>query len=207
MNSTKTISKETISKAIDNLRFPMAVMVVAIHCYYFNTQNINALPGKWKDVVDWVINICSIVLTDCAVPMFFVISGYLFFLRHDGKFTWTQYKGQMLKKCKTLLLPFLIWNILGALSYPSRFIDATLVDKLLGFWSLRMGKLVRALGRTIVVFTRLVRSDAVQPGYLQDNKENRNLVHSSNGDSTNSYEQCDFVSRIFWLGPIMVQPW
>lgn len=67
MNVTKNIKKEILSKAIDNLRFPMAVMVVAIHCYYFNLQNINALPGKWAGVVEWVINICSIVLTDCAV--------------------------------------------------------------------------------------------------------------------------------------------
>lgn len=68
----------------------------------------------------------------------FVISGYLFFLRQDDGFTWAQYKAKMLRKCKILLLPFFIWNILGALSYPSRFIDATLTEKLLGFWSQRM---------------------------------------------------------------------
>lgn len=60
--------------------------------------------------------------------MFFVISGYLFFLRQDDGFTWAQYKAKMLRKCKILLLPFFIWNILGALSYPSRFIDATLTE-------------------------------------------------------------------------------
>lgn len=132
------IDKEIISKVIDNLRFPMAVMVVAIHCYYFNTQNINVLYGKMGGVIEWIINICSIVLTDCAVPLFFVISGYLFFLRQDGELTWVQYKSKMLKKCKTLLLPFFIWNILGALSYPVRFIDATWGEKILGFWSQRM---------------------------------------------------------------------
>lgn len=132
------LDKNSISKAIDNLRLPMAIMVVAIHCYFFNSLNINALPSKWGVFVEWIINICSIVLTDCAVPMFFVISGYLFFLRQDDGFTWAQYKAKMLRKCKILLLPFFIWNILGALSYPSRFIDATLTEKLLGFWSQRM---------------------------------------------------------------------
>lgn len=131
------LDNDSISKAIDNLRFPMAVMVVAIHCYYFNLQHINAYQEN-GGVIEWVINICSIVLTDCAVPMFFVISGYLFFLRQDGELTWTQYKGKMLKKCKTLLLPFFIWNILGALSYPGHFIDATLAEKLLGLWSQRL---------------------------------------------------------------------
>lgn len=46
MQNRIMIDKEIISKVIDNLRFPMAVMVVAIHCYYFNTQNINVLYGK-----------------------------------------------------------------------------------------------------------------------------------------------------------------
>ena len=97
--------------------------------------------------------------------MFFVISGYLFFLRQDDGFTWAQYKAKMLRKCKILLLPFFIWNILGALSYPSRFIDATLTEKLLGFWSQRM---------------EWGSWDAFQPFHLLDNKANRNLVHSRN---------------------------
>ena len=41
------LDKNSISKAIDNLRLPMAIMVVAIHCYFFNSLNINALPSKW----------------------------------------------------------------------------------------------------------------------------------------------------------------
>lgn len=40
------LDKDSISKAIDNLRFPMAIMVVAIHCYFFNLLNINTLPSK-----------------------------------------------------------------------------------------------------------------------------------------------------------------
>lgn len=109
------LDKNSISKAIDNLRLPMAIMVVAIHCYFFNSLNINALPSKWGGVfVEWIINICSIVLTDCAVPMFFVISGYLFFLRQDDGFTWAQYKAKMLRKCKTLLLPIFHLEHLGS---------------------------------------------------------------------------------------------
>ena len=60
--------------------------------------------------------------------MFFVISGYLFFLRQDDGFTWAQYKAKMLRKCKIVLLLFLILNMLGAFSYLSRFIDSTLTD-------------------------------------------------------------------------------
>ena len=45
------LDKNSISKAIDNLRLPMAIMVVAIHCYFFNSLNINALPSKWGGYV------------------------------------------------------------------------------------------------------------------------------------------------------------
>ena len=78
------------------------------------------------------------------------------FLRQDDGFTWAQYKAKMLRKCKTLLLPFFIWNILGALSYPSRFIDATLL-KIIGIWMSEdgMGKLGRTLGWAIVVLRDL----------------------------------------------------
>lgn len=66
------LDKNSISKAIDNLRLPMAIMVVAIHCYFFNSLNINALPSKWGGVfVEWIINICSIVLTGlCGAHVF-----------------------------------------------------------------------------------------------------------------------------------------
>lgn len=38
-------TREQQSRAIEILRFPLASLVVAIHCYYFNTQCINTLSG------------------------------------------------------------------------------------------------------------------------------------------------------------------
>lgn len=53
MNTAKIVNKEIISQAIDNLRFPMAVMVVAIHCYYFKNgiidwERVNTILQKQK---------------------------------------------------------------------------------------------------------------------------------------------------------------
>lgn len=139
-----TIAKQIIddrgvrSKAIEILRFPLALMVVAVHCYYFNTQNINVLQSEYGSIiVKWIINICSIVLTDCAVPMFYVISGYLFFIKQDS-YTWTEYKNKILKKCRTLLLPYLIWNIIAIIVYPEQFFNVSVIEKILGFWSRRV---------------------------------------------------------------------
>lgn len=131
-------AKEVQSKSIEVLRFPMAVMVVMIHCYYFNTQSFNCSPTELGGViVKWIINFLSIVITDCAVPIFYVISGYLYFIKID-EYTWGEYKDKIRKKLITLLLPYFVWNILGIIAYPMQFMGASFIDKILGFWSQRM---------------------------------------------------------------------
>lgn len=77
------------------------------------------------------------MLTDCAVPLFYVISGYLYFLKSDS-FTWQGYRNKISKKCVTLLLPYFVWNVIGIIAYPHGFLDASLSEKLLGFWSCKM---------------------------------------------------------------------
>lgn len=72
----------TDSKKIDELRFPMAVMVVAIHSYividgwsYTNIVN----QGIGSNVAHFFMIAIAHVLAHVAVPTFFLISGYLFF--------------------------------------------------------------------------------------------------------------------------------
>lgn len=71
------------SQTIDWLRFPLAVAVVFIHSfgikeYTLPSLNISSLTGM--DVYN-LIRICfSNVLTHVAVPTFYLISGFLFFL-------------------------------------------------------------------------------------------------------------------------------
>lgn len=52
-------------------------------------------------------------LTEVAVPMFFMISGF-FFLGKDY-YSWTKYRSMIQKKTKTLLIPFVFWNVVGLL--------------------------------------------------------------------------------------------
>lgn len=131
--------KERQSRAIEVLRFPLAVMVVAIHCYYFNTQKLNHLEldgqtGIMISAVHSMIDLCSIVLTDCAVPLFFVVSGYLYFLKKPDM-TMRENFIKIKNKCITLGLPYIVWNVMGVLAYPGRFIEADATHRLLGFWS------------------------------------------------------------------------
>lgn len=56
----------------------------------------------------WIAN-----LTEVAVPLFFIISGFFFLGReYDTCFL---YKNMIAKKAKTLFVPFVFWNLIGLL--------------------------------------------------------------------------------------------
>ena len=65
---------------------------------------------------DWyyyIITFFSEVLPRIGVPLFFLISGFLFFYRKD--FNSMVYKQKLYTRAKTLLLPFFLWNVIAIL--------------------------------------------------------------------------------------------
>lgn len=86
------------SRLISSLRFPLAVMVVFIHCG--NRPFMKS--GEWFRVL------LADVLPAIAVPLFFLISGYLFFQGLE-KWNWNEWRRKMNHRIKTLLIPYLIW--------------------------------------------------------------------------------------------------
>lgn len=62
---------------------------------------------EWISYIEWSFSRA----TDIAVPMFFLISGFFFFRSDYGR--WGSYKQMIIKKYRTLLIPFIVWNILG----------------------------------------------------------------------------------------------
>ena len=95
------------------LRFPLMVLVVFIHVKAPSVMLNSSLEGI--GVYDVLRRTISIALAQIAVPMFFFISGYLFFNRlHDWK--WSVYLDKLKKRCKTLLVPFLLWNTIAILT-------------------------------------------------------------------------------------------
>lgn len=95
------------------LRFPLMVLVVFIHVKAPGVTSNSALAGI--GIYDIFRRAISLVLAQVAVPMFFFVSGYLFFNRlHDWK--WGVYVDKLKKRCKTLLLPFVLWNTIAVLA-------------------------------------------------------------------------------------------
>jgi len=102
------------STTIDLLRFPLAIAVIFIHMCPATTVLLEAdfplLSGRGIYNVTGII--MSHVFTHIAVPTFFLISGFLFFLNFR-KLTWDGYKRKMRSRTKTLIIPYIAWNILA----------------------------------------------------------------------------------------------
>ena len=63
-------------------------------------------PGLWAYLTDFISN----VLGRIPVRAFFFISGFFFF--YKANFTTTAYKNKLQNRVKTLLVPYLSWNLL-----------------------------------------------------------------------------------------------
>lgn len=97
------------SQTIDWLRFPMAAMVVVLH--YSKTLILQADGAQKVLCLLFQEGLCRL-----AVPCFFFISGYLFFNKLET-WDWNVWKGKIKKRGKTLLLPYILWNIIALIAY------------------------------------------------------------------------------------------
>lgn len=88
------------------MRFPLMVGIVMIHCHI----EADSLPGG-----SYVVDLLNGGFCRACVPLFFIISGYLFFCK--GTFDRTTYISQLRKRVRSVLLPYLLWNILALIWY------------------------------------------------------------------------------------------
>ncbi len=141
------------SKTISFLRFPLIVGVVLIHSH-FSTVVINGvdlIEGGHFPAYTLISYLFSDIFSRIAVPLFFFISGFLFFYK-AGSFTKQAYCQKLKKRARTILVPYLLWNLLvvlffflsqsffsGLMSGKSKLIcDYDISDWLWTFWNTDM---------------------------------------------------------------------
>lgn len=99
-------------RVIDLLRFPLIVGVVIIHAVNMPMSNI---PDERSFDVSPFYNIISRLFSDIimssVVPTFFLISGFLFFYKVES-FGKREYVRKLKSRFRTLLIPYLFWNLL-----------------------------------------------------------------------------------------------
>ncbi len=101
------------SEVIDFLRFPLIVLVVYVHMLPFQQQTITTAFTVQNSYV-FISELISHHIGRIAVPSFFLFSGYFFFLKITS---WSSsiYFNSWKSRYKTLLIPYLAWNIIAFL--------------------------------------------------------------------------------------------
>ena len=96
-----------LSKTMTYLRFPLIIAVVFIHTQLGETIiNGESVAEESKFIIhDILFHIITNELARIAVPLFFFISGFLFFYKTDS-FTLEKYKNKLKKRFRTLLIPY-----------------------------------------------------------------------------------------------------
>ena len=108
-NNTST-KNELLSSTITATRFPSAVLIVMLHTFIVDESIFGKVYVSSADY-PWLNTICHILKADfgeAAVPLFFFISGFLFF--YKTHFDLTVYQKKIKKRIHSLLIPYLIWN-------------------------------------------------------------------------------------------------
>ena len=99
------------SGRLNILRFPLILAVIFIHNYSTDVVFLDGTVGQVEisAVSNFTRNIISQGIARTAVPIFFLMSGYFFFLSFE--WSWDKYFDKLKSRVWTLLIPFLTWNI------------------------------------------------------------------------------------------------
>ncbi|GAA0309640.1 acyltransferase [Sphingomonas oligophenolica] len=94
---------------LDVLRFPLIVLIVYLHA---SGVTANFADGSRALVDARTVEGVQIVtgsIARIAVPLFFMMSGFLFF--RGAAFSGEIYRAKLRSRAKSLLIPFLFWNL------------------------------------------------------------------------------------------------
>lgn len=124
-----------LSASITLLRFLLIFFIILLHCY-----SVQSIEGQHILFYDCVYSL-ALWLGETGVPGFFFISGFLFFYSNK------KYSQKIKTRIHTLLIPYILWNLLLLLLYIIAYIvgfpqdingrsiaDYNIVDYIRLFW-------------------------------------------------------------------------
>ena len=100
------------SKVIEWLRFALAALVVFMHAPVIGVENYseNIYSGG---VLPVLMILIKRGIGSVAVPTFFFISGYLFFVKLEH-WSWDVFAQKIRKRIGSVFIPYILWNMLTA---------------------------------------------------------------------------------------------
>lgn len=111
------------SIVINSLRFPATILVIASHCVITLTNN--TIPYTFSiDNIFLIFEHLCMSFGPIAVSLFALITGYFFFFKTQT-YNLHSYKEALSKRIKTLLIPYLLWNLITlTLVYAKNYVGA-----------------------------------------------------------------------------------
>ena len=127
------ITKED-SFIIKALRFPCAFLVVMIHSFKCGGNIQETISPIYSNgFYDFIRILFSQGISRVAVPLFFLISGYLFFSKLEDRWSWSIYKEKIKSRGKSLLVPYLLWGLIALFAYTCVFGGKSFINGELSF--------------------------------------------------------------------------
>ena len=106
------LTKEELYNKISVISFFLSILIMSIHCYNVHIYGLQeAEDGLSRAVLHF--ETCANKLEAVCVPMFYAVSGYLFF----RDFTWRGLPGKWKRRVFTLVIPYILWCTLSYLFY------------------------------------------------------------------------------------------
>lgn len=104
------------SESINMLRFPLSILVVFVHSYGpdIDVAQLHANGFTGAAFYDYVRIFFSVVIARSAVPIFFIISGYLLFYKVE-EYSKPVYLSKLKKRFYSLVVPYFSWNVFNIL--------------------------------------------------------------------------------------------
>ena len=101
-----------LSLAISSIRFPLAILIVLAHANPFKFPYLIG-NAKFNLIENWIhypITFVAWSIFSSAVPLFFAISGYLFFVKIEF-FSKRVYFDKLKSRFYSLVIPYMVWNM------------------------------------------------------------------------------------------------
>ena len=106
----------TCYQIFDQLRFPLIILVVYIHSN-MHPVDYGKIDFTSLDIGN-IFDLCRLsigtIISQIAVPIYFFISGFLFFNKMQ-EWDWYIYGKKIKRRINTLLVPYVIWNTIAIL--------------------------------------------------------------------------------------------
>lgn len=114
MNKQGFIDEKQVLQSLPLINFILSLLIVFHHSF---TSNVDYTGSYSIGAYGWQIAVERFMynFSECAVPIFFFLSAYLFYRSFDG--SWSQYKAKISRRIFSLFVPYVLFCTLGYIKH------------------------------------------------------------------------------------------